>query len=107
MQPVLVASAAAAALRRLHATPAKVDPGLGAGGDEVDFLPAVLADVADPQIARSTIKAPAPRIAEPVGPDLRARAGLPDERVVGRNGIRVATVHVQTQQLAEQRPEIL
>src|SRR5207237_2463606 len=42
---------------------------------EVDLLPRVLADVADPEVSRRPIEAVAPRVAQALGPHRRLPAG--------------------------------
>ena len=56
------------AVRALAESPAVV----AARDDAVDFLPGVLADVADPQVARRRVEAESPGVAQAVGVDLRA-----------------------------------
>src|SRR3954454_20479826 len=68
--------------RSLAQAPAEV----AARDDFVDLLDVVLADVTDPQAAR-TVEGRAERVAEAVGVDLAERAGLADERVVARDPI--------------------
>src|SRR5205823_6883064 len=50
---------------------------------QVDFFPAGIPDVADPQGTSSSIEAEAPRIAEPVRPYLAARAVALGKGVAG------------------------
>ena len=73
--------------------------------DLVDLFERALADVAEPQLAAAAIEAPAPRIAEAVGEDLRAvrravaadvAACVADERIVGRNGVGRALLEFAT-----------
>src|SRR5260370_3830908 len=74
------------------------------GGLVIDLLDLTLADVPDEEIAGGAIEAEAPGIAQPIGPDLRARARLVDEGIVGRDGILLArrgVVHVDAQDLPE------
>ena len=79
----------------------------------IHLLERSLADVADPQVAGRPIEREAPRVAEPVGPDLAARllapAGSPDEGVVGRHGVRRAggRPRIDPQELAEERVQAL
>ncbi len=106
------------AVRALARIPAVVAVAL----DEVDFLEPVLAHVADPQVARLAVEAPAPGIAEAERVDFRAvlDAGAVHvaERVCGEwIAIRTAgdavgcaaraRVHVDAQHLAEQRARVL
>ena len=58
----------------------------------VDLLPAVLADVADPEVARPAVEGEAPGVPEAVGDDLPLAA---------------ARVDVEAEELAEQRPRVL
>jgi hypothetical protein len=75
----------------------------------IHLFPSRLADVADPQIARPPIEGVAPRIAQPVGPDLGQRTGRRHEGVVRRDpvGRPVGGSRVDPEHLAEERPERL
>src|SRR5690606_26129280 len=55
---------------------------LAATGAEVDLFVRALADVADPHVAGDPFDRPPPRVPQSVAPDLTARAGLADERIV-------------------------
>ncbi len=75
------------------------------GGLVIDLLDLTLADVPDEEIAGGAIEAEAPGIAQPIGPDLGARARLVDKGVAGWDGILPAhrsMVHVDAQDLPEQ-----
>src|SRR5439155_15645939 len=75
----------------------------------VDLLPAVLADVADPQVAREPVEREPPRIARADGPDL-VQAGAADVRVAGRIGVLEAArpvVDIDPQDLPEARRRAL
>jgi hypothetical protein len=105
----------------LEAAPAVV-AAADADGLEAHFLDVALADVADQHVASLAVERPAPRIAQPVGPDLvaglgdrtAAHAGLPGgDRVLHRlpgarlaahapAGDRGAAVDVDAQHLAQQ-----
>src|SRR5439155_11762038 len=61
-------------VRRLEDRPAVVLATLARRRAEVDLLPRVLADVADVQVARGTVKTESPRIAYSICPDLSARS---------------------------------
>src|SRR5450755_559808 len=76
----------------LEDAPSVVGAGAGAVAvaGEVDLLFAVLADVADDEIARAPVEGEAPRIAQPVGPDLRTPAGSGRVRVAGRDRVAAA-----------------
>src|SRR3712207_7950419 len=51
------------------------------GHAEVDLLPPTLADVGDPHLAGGAVEGGAPRIAQPIGPDLpHARAAGHEDR---------------------------
>src|SRR5262249_60922973 len=77
-----IARALAAGRKRALA----VRPPVVAPGDtEVDLLDRLVADVPDPEPAGATVEAHPEGVAEPVGPDLAARARGADERVVGGN----------------------
>src|SRR2546423_222417 len=88
-------------MRTLQHVPAVVraTPELNPVPRDVDLLPLRLSDVPDVEIARLAIERKAPRIAQPRGPDLRAKG------VVRRDQVR--TIDVQAQQLAEQHAQVL
>src|SRR5262249_51888674 len=95
-----IARALAAGRKRALA----VRPPVVAPGDtEVDLLDRLVADVPDPEPAGATVEAHPEGVAEPVGPDLAARARGADERVVG--GTR--PVEIEPQHLPVERGEIL
>src|SRR5690606_11279440 len=73
---------------------------VAAFSDDVDFLPLLLADIADPQDAGLPIETPAPGISQAVGIDFRQTAAA-DIRVVGRNTVGRAVVDVDPQNLAK------
>ena len=52
-------------------------------------LPRFPTDVPDPQIATSQVEVHFPRIAEAERPDLRPGVGNVDERVIGRDDVRL------------------
>jgi hypothetical protein len=94
----------------LHASPAVVLAPLGGGRLPVDLLPRPLADVPDEEVARRPVERIAPRVPEPLRPDLGQRARPPRERVVGRDGVflpRVLRVDVDAQHLPEPGPVTL
>src|SRR5256886_15162762 len=93
------------AVRPFHDPPAVVQAALARRLD-VHLLPGVLAHVPGVQQATRRIKGEAPRISQTQGPDLGG-ATARCKRIVRRNGIRVAVVHVDPQQLAEQRVGVL
>src|SRR5215471_5466207 len=88
--------------------PSPVDAAL-AGLGVVDLLVATLADVTDPHVAVGAIEGESPRVAQPVHPNLCARAGSRDERVVGRHRVRrrARRLRVDTQDLAEPGMQVL
>src|SRR5438552_3099507 len=68
--------------------------------DPVNLLPQILADVADPEVARGAVEAHLPGLAQAVGPDFRPGAGPIDERVVVRDTVRLVgrgVVHVEAE----------
>src|SRR6185437_11715616 len=94
----------------LKCRPAEVDPLGLALLPVVDLLEGVLADIADRDRAGLGVEAEAPRIAQPIGVDLRpGPRGAVDERVVRRDGIGRAASGgwPDAEQLAEQRVEVL
>jgi len=59
---------------------------------KVDFLPGVLAHVADPEIAGRAIETEPKRVAQAIGPDFAAAPRLRVEGIVGRNGVGRRTI---------------
>ena len=96
----------AEAVGSLHDVPAEVESP-AACVDYVDLLPAILAHVRDVEAAGGRIEAEPPRVAQAPGPDLPAHPRASHERVVGRDRVGVAMVHVDAQQIAEQGGAIL
>ena len=101
------AAVPAGVVRALAVRPAEVGAARASGRDEVDLLPRVLPDLADPQIAGEPVEREAPGIAEAVRPDLAAPARLSDERIVGRNRVSARAAHVEAQDLALELREVL
>ncbi len=77
-------------------SPAKVEPSRRVCSLIADLLPVTLSNITDVEIASLPIKTETPRIAQTDGPNL-VGAVNPDIRIVGGNGIRHATVHVDAQ----------
>src|SRR5439155_7220287 len=98
-------------VQALHDVPAEVRTAKAARPHAVDLLVAVLPDVADPQVAGLPVETEAPRVAQPIRPDLRPVARLAGERVVGRDPVWLGRpgigAHVDAQELAEQGVEAL
>jgi hypothetical protein len=99
-------------LRALHHPPAEVHSAGTAGADEINLFARTLSHVADEQIARHSIEAEPPRVAQSVRPDLGAYAGLrrPHKRVVGRNAVGKRAgcgIHVDAKYFAQQAGEVL
>src|SRR6266480_1675567 len=84
----------------LHDPPAVVQAALARWLD-VDLLPRALSNVADVQKASRAIEREAPWVPQPDRPDL-LRATARREWIACRDPIRVAAVHVDPQQLAQQ-----
>ena len=84
---------------------AKVPAVVAAFGDEVHFLPFVLAHISGPELAGATIKTHAPGIAQSVGPDFTARGHAAiGEGIAGGNRVRKtsgAAVHIDADDFAE------
>src|SRR5262245_2151961 len=95
------------AVRALLERPPEVVAATDGPRQEVDLLPLRLADVAEPEVARLAIEAPAPRIADAELPDLFAPAGAVDVGIVARDRVRRSRVDVDAQDLAEQRCAVL
>src|SRR3989442_992055 len=93
------------AVRPLHDPPGVIQAAL-ACRLHVHFFPGVLADIRDVEQAARGVEGEAPRIPQTHGPDLRSTAAR-CERIVRGNGIRIAVIHVDPQQLAEQRVGVL
>src|SRR6266550_5039380 len=89
----------------LHDPPAVVQAALARWLD-VDLLPRALSNVADVQKASRAIEREAPWVPQPDRPDL-LRATARREWIACRDPIRVAAVHVDSQQFAEQRVRVL
>ena len=78
-----------------------------AAASEVDLLLLVLADVADDQIAGCPVEGEAPRVAQPVGPDLRAPSRRGGEGVARRDRIPAVGLRRDPQHLGEQHTGVL
>src|SRR3989454_5301741 len=89
--------------RTLHNVPAIVPTLL----NDINLLPRGLSDVSEEEPPIATIKGETPWIAQPVGPDLPARAGGSQERVIPWDSIRQSPVHVDAPHFAEERAQIL
>lgn len=79
-------------------------------GDDIDFFPFVLADVACEKFTGTAIKANAPRIAETVGVDFRQIAGCSGSiGIVGGDAIIpfCRPVHIHAQDFAQMAFQIL
>src|SRR5437667_10524723 len=83
----------------LRDAPAVVAPSRVARRLEVHLLPQVLPDIRDEQIAARAVEVEFPRVAQPVGPDLRQGARLADEGIAWRHGETGSRVDVDAQQL--------
>ena len=95
------------AVRPLHASPPVILPSPTASGREVYFLPRILADVANEQIASKSIEAESPGIAQAQRPHLWPCPRSPNKRIRGWDGVGKLTVHIEPEQLAQQRAEVL
>src|SRR5438552_19070043 len=91
----------------LRDAPAVVAPSRVARRLEVHLFPQVLPDIRDEQISARAVEVEFPRVAQPVGPDLRQGARLADERIAWRHGETGSRVDVDAQQLAEPNAEVL
>src|SRR5262245_49139934 len=74
--------------------------------DAVDLLPALFADVSQPEVPGGAIEVPAPGIAEAPGVDLRTAAAA-RQGVVRRDRVRRSAVHVQAQHLSGKHRQVL
>ncbi len=95
-----IAPAAPETLRSFRRVPAVVEPA-GGGGCRVDLFITGLAYIGDEQVAVHVVEREPPRIAKPEGPDLRTGAGLPDEGVVGGDGVGITSIDVDPEHDAE------
>ncbi len=89
------------AVGALHVVPPEVEPGCSRG-DDIDLLPGALPDVADVEQPLLEVERPAPRVAQPIRPDLLGPTLTIGERVVGRDAIAGAAVHIDAEHRAEQ-----
>ena len=94
---------ALAAVSYTHLDPPSV---IAAPRDDVDLFVLVLSDIAGPKLPRLAIERISPGVSKPVGVDL-VQTGHADERVVGRDRVRLRAVHVKSQNLAEQLVDVL
>src|SRR5436309_7811318 len=85
----------------LRDAPAVVAPSRVARRLEVHLFPQVLPDIRDEQIAARAVEVEFPRVAQPVGLDLRQGARLADEGISWRHGDTGSRVDFDAQQLAE------
>jgi hypothetical protein len=89
--------------------PAEVEP-TGAGRSAIDLLELLLADVSDPQVPGDPVEGEAPRVAEPVGPDLRSAAAIPSsarERIVARDVVAGRARDVEPEDRCQERVGVL
>src|SRR6266508_4013129 len=93
----------------LVAAPAEVRAVAASQGKRgvVDLLPRILADVGDHEVAGLPVEGVPPWIADAVGEDLGKRGRLVDERVVGRNLVRISPQRVDAHDLSEPLREVL
>src|SRR6058998_2147585 len=87
----LTAGARQEAVIALHDAPSVV----AARPNEIDLLPIILSDVGSPQLAGLPVEGKAPGIPQAVGENLRSSSGR-REGIVRWDGIRVATVHIDS-----------
>ena len=89
-----------------HLVPAEV----AGPSDDVHFFETILADIAGEELAGHAVKRKAPGIAQTVSPDLGQAAGR-SKRIVRRDRVLLprseGAVHVDPQDLAEQRLQVL
>ncbi len=83
----------------LEVIPAKVRATSDASWQEINFLPDVLAHISNVQIARKRIEREAPGVAQTISPDFCA-ASAGSEGVIWRDGVGLAAIHINTQELA-------
>src|SRR5258705_8282430 len=92
------------AVRPFHRTPAVVQSFAAIrSGSDVNFLPRVLPDVTDVEIARLPVEREPPRIAESPRPRLRRKTRVCGKRVVERDAVAGCTVDIDTMDLAVHR----
>src|SRR5581483_1704417 len=100
----------AVAIREWFETFVNVPAHVFAAPHNGNLLDAILADIADPQVAGDGVKAEPPRFAQAIGPNLRAHIGPSKKRVVGRNRVSkagIGVVNINTQHFAKLRGQIL
>ncbi len=90
----------------LHHAPPVVEPA-ARGGDHVDLLQRALPHVGKVQQPGLAVEGEAPRVPHAARPDLVAGGALPRVGVVRGDGVRVAGVHVDAQDVAQQRRAVL
>ncbi len=110
-QPGRVAGGCVVAAGPLHDIPAVVLTAQAGSGLKVDLLDLVLAHIGDKEIPGLGVKAEAPGVAQPRGPDLWPGAQGLGEGVGGGNGVGQAGVRwalaVDAQDLAQERVGVL
>src|SRR6185436_4850386 len=96
LQARLVAAAGVVTARAFHDTPAIVHSAL-AGRHYVDLFVQALPHVGDVKEAGGHIERVPPRVSQSLRPDFSAMVRLANERIVGRNRVRVTVVNVEAQ----------
>ena len=69
---------------------------------KIDLFPALIADIANVHVAGRAVEAESPRVAQAVRPDFVARVGVADKGIVWRNCVGRVSIHIKTQNGAEQ-----
>src|SRR5207302_7310170 len=104
----LHAATGAIADQALQHAPAVVFAALARSWSVVDFLPPVLADVGDEQVAIRAVEGKAPGVAQSVGPNFGPGPCGVDERIVRRDADAAGLpFDVEAQELAQERSPIL
>lgn len=74
---------------------------------EINFLPGILAHIADPHVARQPVEAEFPGIAQADSPNFIERRRIVHKRIGGRYRIRATAVDIYAHHLAEVRLSVL
>src|SRR5262245_54329326 len=106
-EPRLGAARGLEAVESFHHVPPVVHPARAGRGEDIDFLPEILADIADVEIPGPAIERKAPRVPQPVEPDLPSLTRVAGEWIVRGDRVGRTTVDVDPQDFGEQRVEIL
>ena len=91
----------------LHQAPSEVESTRRSGRLHADFFPINFTDVSDEFVSGQAVETPAPRVPETIRPDLVEGIRVADKRVAFGDGVRIESVDIDAQELAEQCLEVL